>query len=65
VSDKNDEQARTCCTVKVVLGQKGGDCCTEGKGERVIKLDCGSGETEGRTIKVICCPEPEKEGDKD
>ncbi len=56
--EKKTETAEPCCTVKVVMGKAGTDCCSEVKGERVIKVVCDP-ETmkSGRTIKVVCCPD--------
>ena len=53
---KKTDAAEPCCTVKVAVEKDAEDCCAGTKGERVIKLDCGTGST-SRTIKVVCCPD--------
>lgn len=60
MEEKKTEQAGQCCTVKVSVEQGGETCCPEAEGERVIKLMCDPAELKGKTVKVICCPEPNK-----
>jgi hypothetical protein len=43
---RKPEGTEQCCTVKVVVDKSGEGCCSEAKGERVIK--------------VVCCPEEKK-----
>lgn len=44
--EKKSERTDQCCTVKVIVDKVGEDCCSEVKGERVIK--------------VVCCPQESK-----
>ena len=61
--EKKSETADTCCTIKVVVGKAGQDCCPDVEGERVIKIVCDP-ETmkSGRNIKVVCCPDEKDAG---